>query len=293
MSTLQISVWFALVFKTMSTIRSELQKKAQSAVVQYAFFRWESAVVIAGAILLTSFYPHPLPWWPLWGWPLLGLVGVIIIIITSLTDEETNAKVLQTLYQERFDPSKIKDKNLREDIKSALEYQKSIEAQVRNQKAGPMRTRLENAANQLSDWVKSIYKLALRLDAYRKDTLLAKERKSLPGEIKELTTRRKAEADPEVVTEFDEVLASKEKQQQILEKLNRRMKQAALQMEQSLTALATVYSQIQLIGVQALDSGRSERLQADIQEQVEQLNDLIGSINEVYDLNTEWLPTDL
>ncbi len=250
-------------------------------------------MVIAGAILLTAFYPHPFTWWPVWGWPLLGLVGVVIIIFTSLTDEETNAKVLQTLFQERFDPNRIKNPELREDVKSALEYQRGIEDQVHKHTPGVMRVRLEDTANQLSDWVKNIYRLALRLDAYRKDTLLAKERKSLPGEIEELTAQRRAEADPEVVQEFDEVLASKEKQQQVLEKLNRRMKQAALQMEQSLTALATVYSQIQLIGVQNLDSGRSERLQADIQEQVEQLNDLIGSINEVYDYNSEWLPSDL
>ena len=277
----------------MPTIRSELQKKARSAIVQYAFFRWESAVVIAGTILLTAFLPHPLSWWPLWGWPLLGLLGVLTIILTSLTDEETNAEVLHTLFQERFDPKRIKSPELRDDVKSALEYQRSIEDQVRKHTPGAMRIRLEDTANQLSDWVKNIYRLALRLDAYREDTLLAKERKSLPGEIEDLTARREAEDDPEVLQEFDEVLASKEKQQHILEKLNRRMKQAALQMDQSLTALATVYSQLQLIGVQDLDSGRSERLQADIKEQVEQLNDLIGSINEVYDYHSEWLPSDL
>jgi uncharacterized protein YoxC len=61
------------------------------------------------------------------------------------------------------------------------------------------------------------------------------------------------------------------------------MKQAELQLEQGLTALATVYSQMQLIDAQDLDSSRSERLRADIQEQVERLNDLVASINEVYD----------
>jgi uncharacterized protein YoxC len=54
-------------------------------------------------------------------------------------------------------------------------------------------------------------------------------------------------------------------------------------MEQSLTALATIYSQVQLIDAQGVDSGRAERLQADIREQVDRLNDLVSSINEVYD----------
>ncbi len=284
---------YALALKIMSTIRSELQKKAQGAIIQYAFFRWENAIVIAGAILLTAFIPHPFTWWPMWGWPLLGLLGMVVILLTSLTDEETNAKVLHTLFQERFDPQRVKSQELREDVKTALEYQRSIENQVRKQPAGAMKTRLEDTANQLSNWLKNIYKLALRLDAYRADTLLAHERETLPGEINKLLARRSAEGDPVVLREFDEVLASKEKQQQILEDLNRRMKQADLQMDQSLTALATIYSQIQLIDAQDLDSSRSERLQADIQEQVEQLNDLIGSINEVYDYNSEWLPSSL
>jgi uncharacterized protein YoxC len=71
--------------------------------------------------------------------------------------------------------------------------------------------------------------------------------------------------------------------------LGARMKQAELQLEQSVTALATVYSQVQLVDARDVDSGRSERLQADIQEQVDQLNDLISAINEVYDYQTEGL----
>ena len=36
----------------MSTIRSDLQQKAQSSVIQYAIFRWESALVLALAFVL-------------------------------------------------------------------------------------------------------------------------------------------------------------------------------------------------------------------------------------------------
>jgi hypothetical protein len=68
-----------------------------------------------------------------------------------------------------------------------------------------------------------------------------------------------------------------------MQALDARMRQAELQMEQSLTALATIYSQIQLVDAQAVASGRAERIQADIQEQVARLNDLVASINEVYD----------
>ena len=94
---------------------------------------------------------------------------------------------------------------------------------------------------------------------------------------------------PELRQQLDQVLESKRKHIQSLRALDARMKQAELQLEQSVTALATVYSQVQLVDAQDVDSGRSERLQADIQEQVDRLNDLISAINEVYDYHTEGL----
>jgi uncharacterized protein YoxC len=79
------------------------------------------------------------------------------------------------------------------------------------------------------------------------------------------------------------VIESKEKQWQALRDLDDRMKQAELQMKQSLSALATIYSQVQLVDAQSVESGRTERLQSDIRDQVNRLGDLVDSINEVYD----------
>jgi hypothetical protein len=270
----------------MPAIRSELQKKAQSAILQYAFFRWESAVLVAGTILLTAFWRQPFVWWPVWGWPLLGILGLAAIVYSSLTDAEANARVLQELFQEQFNPHRIKDQELREDVETALEYQRSIEARVREQRDSALRDRLADTANQLSNWIGNVYRLAIRLDTYRGDALLARERKQVPEEIEALAARRKLESDPTVQRELDGVLESKDRQWQTLRALDARMQQAELQLEQSLTALATVYSQVQLIDAQDLESGRSERLRADIQEQVDRLNDLVTSINEVYDYHT-------
>jgi biopolymer transport protein ExbB/TolQ len=265
----------------MSGTRSELQKKARSAMLQYAFLRWESAVVLAGTILLTALWPRPFSWWPVWGWSLLGLVGLVGLVYSSLTDVETNARVLLQLFQQQFDPRKIKDQALRREVETALEYQRRIEAQARQQRPGALRDRLENTANQLSDWIGNIYELALRLDDYRRNELLAREQETVPREIEELAARRKLESDSALQRKLDQVLESKGKQWQTLRALDTRMKQAELQLEQSMTALATVHSQLQLIDARDVDSGRSARLEVDIKEQVEQLDDLINSINEI------------
>jgi hypothetical protein len=271
----------------MTTIRTELQQRAQGALIQYALFRWESAIIIALTLVLTFLLRRPFWWWPPFGWPLLGLFGLALIVYSSLTDAETNARVLVDLFQEQFDYSRVRDKALRQQVENGLEYQRRIEMQIRRQRPGPIRDRLEATANQITDWLSNIYQLALRLDAYRSDDLLDRERTALPKEIERLHAQRKAERNPAVQTQIDGVIESKGKHWQTLRQLDARMTQAALQLEQSLTALATMYSQVQLIDAQSVDSGRAERLQADIREQVARLNDLVTSINEVYDYQTK------
>lgn len=273
----------------MTTIRTELQKQAQTALLQYAVFRWESALIVALTIVLTFLLPRPFPWWPLFGWPLLGVIGLAALVISSLTDTEANARLLNQLFQEQFNPRQIQDRELRSKVESALEYEHRIEMLVSEHQAGVIRDRIEDAAGQITDWLSNIYQLAVRLDAYRADDLLARERASVPKEVDRLIAQRRVEGNPTVQAQLDSVLDSKRKHWQALRDLDARMQQAALQLDQSLTALGTIYSQIRLIDAQSIGSGRAERLQADIREQVNRLNDLVKSINDVYNFNTKGL----
>lgn len=267
----------------MTTTRSDIQKRAQSAVLQYAIFRWESALVIGLTIVLFFLVPRPFAWWPRFGWLILGLAGLGALIYSSLTDAATNAKVVLQLFQEQFDVGRIKDKELRSDLETAMEYQRRIEIQVRQQNRTLLRDRLNETANQITQWIANMYELALRLDSYRRDDLLAKQRSTLPQELKDLTEQRKRATNANVQAQLDQVIDGKGKQWQALRDLDDRMQQAELQMEQSLAALATIYSQIQLVDAQSVESGRAERLQSDIRDQVDRLGDLVTSINEVYD----------
>lgn len=274
---------------SMTTIRTELQQKATSTLLQYAIFRWESAVVLAMTIVLTFLLPRPFFWWPRFGWPLLGLIALAVIVYSSLTDANANADILLSLFQEQFNPRNIADKDLRAKVEASLEYQRRIETQVRQQDNGVIRDRLNDTAGQLTAWLSNIYQLALRLDTYRRDDLLARERELLPRELERLTEQRARERNANVQKQLDDVIEGKRNHWQALRDLDARMKQASLQLDQSLTALATVYSQVQLIDAQSIGSGRTARLQADIQEQVARLNDLVSSINDVYSMNTKGL----
>lgn len=268
----------------MTKIRTDLEKRADRAIWQYAFMRTESAVVIGGAILLSFFYKTLMPaWWPWWGWAALGAAALVLLVFSTVTDTQTRIRVQAELLQDSFNPRKLADPHLRHEVSKALEYQQSIRVHIASQRSGILKERLADTARQIEDWVGNIHKLAVQLDAYHRDELLTQERNSVPRELETLQSRRAETNNTEVRQQLDEVIASKRKQWDSLKALDERMEQADLQLEQSNTALATVYSQLQLIGAQDIQSGRSERLRQDIQEQVARLNDLVSSINSVYD----------
>jgi len=266
----------------MTTIRSETQNQAEGTLLQYAIFRWENAVILGLTFMLTFLWPRPFVFWPRFGWLLLGLIGIALIIYSSMKDSENNSEVLLKAFQDQFDPSQIQDTNLRKDVESALEYQRRIESEVHQQKPGLMQDRLADSAGQISEWLSNVFQLAQRLDAYRRDDLLDRERASLPSEIDELTKQRAREHNSDVLEQLDRVIETKGQHWQSVRALDTHMKQAELQLEQSISALATIYSQIRLIDAQDIASGRAERLQSDIQEQVARLNDLVSSVSEVY-----------
>ena len=269
----------------MTTIRTELQQKAQSSLVQYALFRWEGATILAITLILAALN-IALAWWV---WVLLGLVGYAAIVYTSITDTNANARLLLRLFQEQFNPNAIRDQELRAELEQALEYQRRIEQQIRTQGESLMLDRLQQTANQIASWISNMYQLALRLDAYRSDDLLVRERRVLPKELEELNVRRGRERNPSIRAQIETVLDSKKQHLQALNALDARMKQAHLQMEQSLTALGTIYSQVQIIDSRNVSGSQAERLQSDIQEQVNRLDDLVSSINEVYDYQSKGL----
>lgn len=273
----------------MASSGTDIRDKARRAIVQYAIFRWENAIVLAGTIVLTGLFPHPLAWWPIWGWPLLGLIGISAIFYSSITDEDNNATLVLKSLQSRYNLKEIKQADLRGDVELALEFQRRIQTQVRQKGHGVLWERPEDTANQMEKWIANLYRLAKRLDAYRRDALLQNQRELVPQAIKDLTTRRKAEDNPNLQRQLDDLLASKQTQWETLEALDERMKKAELQVEQTLAAMATVDSQVKLIAAQDVDSSRSENLRADIREQIERLNDLISSINEVYDYHSRGL----
>ncbi len=263
-------------------VRAELQRQLRRAVWQYAFFRWENAVILAGTLLLSVFLPHPFSFWPVWGWPLFGALGMGTMIVASLRDREANARLLLQLFEDLFDPNRLQSPDLQAAVEKALTYQRYIEQAARDPRYALAQNALEETATTLGDWLAHIYRLALRLDAYRHDALIARERESVPREIETLQERLRTEQDPTIRRDIARLLESKQAQWRALQELDARMKRADLQIQESLTALATVYGQAQLVGASETDQIETAHLREEIEAQIQWLDAVNESLQEIY-----------
>ena len=274
------------------TIHRDIEQQAQKAILQRAIFRVENALLISGSLLLAAFFPQPfpqsLPWFNWWTWLLLGGLGVAGIIISTLRDPKERAEAVAEMFRERHNPALIKNKELRSKYERALEYYDRLQEISDQMKSERLRERTGESVRQMEDWVSNFYRLALRLQAFRNDGILNRDRQQTPKRIRSLRAKIKLEADPGVRKQLETNLASKRRQWENLQALDNLMEKADLQLDHSLAALGTVYSQLLLIGSKRdIDSASAQRLQADVNDEVASLQDLVTSINEVYDYRFE------
>jgi hypothetical protein len=262
-------------------IRRDIEQRARRALISYAIFRWESAVIIGLTILLAIFYPQPFPWWRWWAWLVIGAVAEIAIIVTSLTDERTGQQVVEDLFEEEHSPRAIRSAEYRQQYEKARDYRRQIKQTVQSMPAGPLRERLERAGQGVADWVAHIYELACRLDRYAGNAVIARDMRAVPDELKQLEGRYRLEDDAGVRAELSRAIEQKRAQIDNLRQLQNTMETAQLRLEATLTALGTVYSQVLLAAAKGGEGAGAEQLAADIKEQTAALQDLIKAMDEV------------
>lgn len=264
------------------SILDRIEQEAQRALLKNAVFRIESALMVGGTILASFFLPNVIQWLPWWLWPILGIVGEVAIVVSSLTDKAEQQKVVESLFREKYSTAGIRDRNLRDKLAEAEQYRSRIQDVVDQQRSGVLRDRLKSTTSQVYDWIANMVTLARRVDAYRMDPVIRRDLDSVPKDIRALEGRMNLEKNPQVKEQLAETLDSARRQNAALQELAGRMARADLQLDHSLSALGTVYSQMLLIGSKDVDSDRADRLRDDIRGQVLALQDIVESLNEVY-----------
>ena len=257
-----------------------LRRRAQQAMIENAFFDWRLAVVIALTILFTVFSPISEQW--RWYYLIGGAAAWIALFISVITDPTANAKAVAELLRRDFDPKALAKPQSREWVGKALEYRQRIAETIARTRQSVLRDHLQDAARQIDEWITNLYNLAQRIDAYENDQVIHLDMRSVPKDIAALQSKLKIEDDASVRERMQETIESKKAQLENLRQLENMMQKAELQMDGTLTAMGTIYSQLLLVGVKDVDSGRAQRLQEDITEQVKQLQDVVSSMDQVY-----------
>jgi hypothetical protein len=275
-----------------SSFQDELEKKAGRAILTRSVYRWESAVIIALALSLAllslvGVIPALFGVFQWWFWLILGALGEAGFVWSSVKDPEFRAKAVGEMFREKFNADEIQNKALRQRVEKALEYRDRIDEAIAKSKAGVMRDHMTDVSQSITTWMESVFRLARRLDAYMADETLRQDLQAVEPAIESLKKRLAVEDDDTVKRQISQTIAQKQIQRDNLRKLRNVMEQGQFQLESTITAMGTVYSQMMLLGSRDIASGRAQRLQQDVDDQVQALQDVVQTMDEVYQTGTD------
>jgi hypothetical protein len=275
--------------------RTTLEERARRAILQYAFFRPESALVLAATIVLTALsvlsgsLSDPgliveafasIPWF---AWLLGGLLGEAAIVYSSLTDAEAHARVVAAMLEDEFQPARLQSKDLQDQVREAFQYRSLITGALQERRDSVLKDQLADTAVQLDDWLEEVYGLAQRLDRYRRERDLHRQNWERGQQrLSELNQLLQRESNPELQKDIRYNIGSLQRQLDTIEQLENAMERARLRLENTLTAMSTIYTQTMLVGAKDIDSGRARRLRDEIAEEVNELADVLTAMDEVY-----------
>ncbi len=267
-----------------SEARETLEKRAQKAIINNALFRWESAGTIALTLVLASlsaiFGEFPLEPWM---WLLGGSVLEGLLVYSSLSDTKQNQQVIADMLKDEFHPERLSDEKLQQQVQEALDYRSRITTAIRERRESVLKDNLSATASQIDEWLESIYNLARRLDRFQQEKeILERDKKRASVRINELTHKLKRENDTAVRSQIETTTENLKRQHETILQLENTMQRAELQLETTLSSLGTIYSQTMLVGAKDIDSGRAKRLRQEISEEVQELDNILVAMDEVY-----------
>jgi hypothetical protein len=140
---------------------------------------------------------------------------------------------------------------------------------------------------KLKSWEDRVGQLADRLTLYEKDDLIQRDIRETPGHIERLQRQLALEAEPEMQRQIRRTLGAYQEQMRQLDLLGKVMKRTRLNLDDTLAAMGTVYSQLQVLNAMDIDGPTAARIAGDVDREVERLNDLLAAVSDVYASSSE------
>jgi hypothetical protein len=247
-----------------------------------AVLTWPSLATIILTIL--AFFGQisiGIPGWQPWMWIAVGSVLEVIYLVVTMGDPAVRDRALNRMLQDRYDPRDIRNYSARQKLQKALEYKKVIDEFVGKQ-SGAMRVALQDTATEIEDWIALIYRLARSIDTFKSNTIIERDRRAVPTELAAMERRLKQETDPGVRAELQKAIDIRKALVGDLQRVSSLLKRTEIKMDTTVAQLSNVHAKLQLIDAKELDSGRAQRLQAEIREEITSLEDIVSAMDDVY-----------
>jgi hypothetical protein len=169
----------------------------------------------------------------------------------------------------------------------AASYRRKIQSLIKSRRPGPIAERMTGVLQKLKSWEERVGQLADRVTLYEGDDLIQRDVREAPMHIDRLRRQLSLEADPDMQRQVRRTLSAYEEQQRQLELLARVMKRTRLNLDDTLAAMGTVYSQLQVLNAMDIDGPTAARIAGDVDREIERLNDLLAATSEVYGQSSE------
>jgi len=226
--------------------------------------------------------------WPALGWG-IGLAFDLLNTLTNDDETDLNHSQPESVRMTTAEPAvaaspttsnQLMSDHLRAYLDKAQAYQKQIDALVRQDRDIEAGARLQGLADNVCQWTQAITGLIERVDKFQRDTIIHQDLEQVPQSIATLKARLSEETDADLQLELEQSLANRQKQLASLQQLRTTMQRAEIKIEQTLSSLGTIYSQI-LTGQSTDQVADYNHLSVEAEEEVRVLQDYLEALEEV------------
>lgn len=270
------------------TFRQKLEQQAQRAILKKALFDWKVIATLSSATLLT-FLDTLIGITPLtdyaWIWAVGGLSLAVLLFTLALRDPGRGADAVADMLRQEFKPEQLQSRDLRQKLDKAFDHYRKMMRLIEARSADSMVTdELIKVADQMDEWIQEIFDLAKRIDNYRQENpQYDRKIRQVQANIRNIEAKLAQEEHENVRQEMSRNLESLQRKANLLGEVDQMVNRALLVIDDKLTNMGTIYLQATLVDAQEIDNSRARRLRQDIADEVQDMDDLLAAIAEVYD----------
>ena len=226
-----------------------------------------------------------------WHWLLYGALLQLTLWISAIRNPGSLLKIQARSLNQELDPGKILNPLCREQFKEAMNYHDNVQELVASLNiSGAMRSALTATLTDISNWVRYMHDLALKIDSFEANELIKQDLLRLPGQIREVEHQLAEEEDDSLRRDLEARRERLHLQHENLQETERVARRAKIMLQNTRVSLATIYAQMARLGtLKSIDGSRAHRLREEIREEVHALNDVLLTLDEVRNTDATYL----